>query len=235
MRVVFMPPETLIHVGFGLSALAFLVRDILWLRLLAITSYTLFVTFQLSRAGGPIWQVVGWYAVFITINVGHAAYLIYERRLQRLSPEEDGLRRLAFPAVDPVAVRRLFRKGSWVDLPAGEFLTHEGRVARDLFLIYRGGVTVEVGDAPIAHLGPGRFVGEIALLTGSVASATTRVAGEPPGHVRCIAWNQRRLRQRLERDDTLRTTLYAAIGADLCGKVADDNVKVRRSRMGAAA
>lgn len=228
-----MTPEVLIHVGFSLSALAFLVRDILWLRLLAITSYTLFVVFQLSRAEGPIWQVVGWYAVFITINLGHAAYLIYERRLQHLSPEEESLRRLAFAAMDPVAVKRLLRRGSWVELPPGEHLTYEGRPPRDLLLIARGEVVVQVSDALIARLGPGRFVGEIAFLTASHASATTTVAGDPGTRLRGITWDQARLRQRLERDEALRTTLYAAIGADLCGKVAADNVKVRRSRTGA--
>ena len=94
---------------------------------------------------------------------------------------------------------------------------------------------VELIDEPIARLGPGRFVGEIAFLTGTVASATTRAAPEARERLRCLAWNQGRLRQRLERDDGLRTTLYAAIGADLCGKVAADNVKVRRGRTGAAA
>src|SRR3546814_977624 len=80
--------ETLIHVGFVATALAFLVRDILWLRLLATLSYSLFCIVAVTMADGPVWHLVLWYLTFITINLGHAAYLLYERTLVKLTAAE---------------------------------------------------------------------------------------------------------------------------------------------------
>lgn len=228
----FWPIEMLVHGGFAASALAFLVRDILWLRLLAILSYGVFCAVAAARADGPAWSFIAWYALFIAINGGHAAYLFYERSLVRLNDEECRVRDLVFAALDPVTTKRLLRAGTWHDLPPGEFLTHERRVAKHLVLIAHGEVTVRVGNAEITRLGPGRFVGEIGFLTSGPATATAQVSSDGEcGKLRCLAWNQRKLRKRLAHDDALRSVVYAAIGADLSAKIADDNVKVTRPAM----
>src|SRR3546814_16179239 len=77
--------ETLIHVGFVATALAFLVRDILWLRLLAALSYSLFCIVAVTMADGQAWPLVLWYLLFIPINLGPAAYLLYVRTLVNLN------------------------------------------------------------------------------------------------------------------------------------------------------
>ncbi|HEX6143810.1 MAG TPA: cyclic nucleotide-binding domain-containing protein [Geminicoccaceae bacterium] len=236
MTALSVSPTLLVHLGFALSALGFLVRDILWLRLLAILGYSLFCLFQLTRAEGPAWDFVMWYATFMAINGGHAAWLIYERQLVRLNEEECRLRDLIFRALDPLAVKRLMRAGVWLDLPPGELMTREGRPARHVYAIAAGEARVIAAGTEIARIGPGRFVGEIGFLRAGPATATTLAAppveGEGPARLRCLAWPQRELRRRLARDDAMRTTLYAAIGTDLAAKIADDNVRITRPRAG---
>jgi CRP-like cAMP-binding protein len=60
---------------------------------------------------------------------------------------------------------------------AGEVLIEQGWTARELLVIVEGSVVVRLDDRPIARLGPGDVVGEVALLdrgprTASVVAET---------------------------------------------------------------
>ena len=56
----------------------------------------------------------------------------------------------------------------------GEVLTNEGELGYDSFIILDGSAEVTVAGRGIASLGPGSFVGEMALLDGKPRSATVR-------------------------------------------------------------
>ena len=71
-----------------------------------------------------------------------------------------------------------------VDLPACRALTHEGQTGREFFLIVQGRVAIEKGGRRVASLGPGDFLGEIALVDGGPRSATATL--EEPGRVLLI-------------------------------------------------
>ena len=53
----------LVHLGFALTGAAWLVRDILLLRLLAIASYLVFSLFLLTTQTSPSLTYLGWYAL----------------------------------------------------------------------------------------------------------------------------------------------------------------------------
>jgi CRP-like cAMP-binding protein len=67
---------------------------------------------------------------------------------------------------------RIARWADEVDVPAGKHLLDQGRFAYEFFVIEDGTAEVRQDRHPIATLGPGDVVGEIALLEGSVRSAT---------------------------------------------------------------
>ena len=72
------------------------------------------------------------------------------------------------------AMNRLAATFDEVDLAAGAVLTREGRVGEDCYLILDGQAEVTIGGEVVAQVGPGEFVGEIALLSGAPRSATVR-------------------------------------------------------------
>jgi CRP-like cAMP-binding protein len=59
-----------------------------------------------------------------------------------------------------------------VDLPAGRQLMREGETGNEFYLLIDGRVRVERGGATVATLGPGQFLGEIALVDHGPRSAT---------------------------------------------------------------
>lgn len=59
-----------------------------------------------------------------------------------------------------------------VDVPAGTALTHEGRHEGYFFIVVSGSVRIERGGQLVNTIGPGDFLGEIALLDGGPRTAT---------------------------------------------------------------
>jgi CRP-like cAMP-binding protein len=85
-----------------------------------------------------------------------------------------------FRELDPDALRALTPALTEVRLAPGEVLMQRGDSAEHVYLLLRGRLAVESpedqGLAPLALLGPGDLVGEIAVLAGGSRSATVRAA-----------------------------------------------------------
>jgi CRP/FNR family transcriptional regulator, cyclic AMP receptor protein len=64
-----------------------------------------------------------------------------------------------------------------LDLPSARALTVEGGRGREFVVLVEGEADVMRKDRRIARLGPGDFVGEIALVTGKPRTATVRTRG----------------------------------------------------------
>lgn len=212
--------DVLIHAGYLLTAAAFLLRDILWLRLVAIAA-NLSLGLAAYRAGmDPHWPVVIWAALFVVINLGHSCWLIYERYLERLSAEEQALYDRCFQALDRVAARKLMRRGEWMEFAADDCLARQGVHLDRLLLIASGGAAVLLGGRIVARLKPGMFIGEISFLSGEISTAMVVATG--PG--RCLVWRKSPLEAALARQPTLLNVFHAAVGRDLAAKVANHNV-----------
>ena len=64
-----------------------------------------------------------------------------------------------------------------IDVDDGRVLTREGESGHEFFIVLDGSVEVDVKGEVVASLGPGDFLGEIALIDGKPRSATTRAVG----------------------------------------------------------
>lgn len=69
-------------------------------------------------------------------------------------------------------LRKLAAIADELDLREGTVLTREGRTAHEFFVIVDGTVRVTKGNRKLADLGPGDWLGEIALLTKAPRTAT---------------------------------------------------------------
>ena len=215
----------LIHIAFLGFAIAFMVRDVLWLRALTMVAYTILVL-RLGLATAPGDEsLLLWYLAFILINAGHAIWLVYERHLLRLTPMERSLATVAFPAMEDSTVKQLCRIGVWEDLKDSEQLTRHGSTPDILAVVFSGEIAVYQYDRCVARIGAGHFVGEMSFITGQPANADTHAAGT----VTLLVWEQAALARRCERDPGLRTALYTAFGPDLVNKIARTQVPAMRA------
>jgi CRP/FNR family transcriptional regulator, cyclic AMP receptor protein len=64
-----------------------------------------------------------------------------------------------------------------IDVPDGKALTREGQFGHEFFVIIAGRVRIERGGRTLSTLGPGDFLGEIALVDGRPRTATAIAEG----------------------------------------------------------
>jgi CRP/FNR family transcriptional regulator, cyclic AMP receptor protein len=108
--------------------------------------------------------------------------------MNRPVSETDDLVRLRglplFAGLGDDALRRIHALAAEIDVPAGQTLVQAGDAASGMFVIEEGSVVVEARGSIEIELGPGEFVGELALLVpDSVRSARVRARTD----VRCLA------------------------------------------------
>ena len=112
-------------------------------------------------------------ATWIVISVfGIVRIYLLSRRL-RFDAEELTLVEQALAHMPRQAARRFLDAGSWVDLPAGEVLTQEGRPVEALWYLAEGEASVTAGTREVARL-TGGFIGELGILNADTATATVR-------------------------------------------------------------
>ena len=145
------------HLSFGLTALSFLMRDILLLRLLAIVSGVLGLAYNYFLPEGPLWLVIFWLFVFLLINLVRVVMLFLERRGVSFTEEKRELYQTLFQNFAPVEFMKVMRLARWQDSAEDELLATENTPLDDLKLIYNGEVAVERQGQKIAR-GEGRHL-----------------------------------------------------------------------------
>ena len=203
------------HFSFALTALSFLMRDILFLRVLATASCLLGVAYNYFLPEGPLWLVIFWLSVFTMINVIRIVLLFIENRSVNFSDEERELYQTLFRNFSPVEFMKLMNLGHWYKSVEGEILAIENEPLRDVKLIYNGEVAVERQRREIASLRDGTFIGEMSYLQDSRATATVRTKRP----TRYVAWPREDLRKLLKRNPTMDIAMSKLFQLDLARKL----------------
>ncbi|MDJ0945595.1 MAG: cyclic nucleotide-binding domain-containing protein [Kiloniellales bacterium] len=204
----------LIHVAALLQVLGLLLRRQLLLRLFLLAGSLAYVAYFYAHAVEPMWAPVFWSAVLGTANAIGIARLVLERLHFRQSEEE---RRFleTLRVLSPGELRRLMRLAQWREAGATTTLTREGRPVRELYYVLDGGIVIDKAGKSFP-VRPGVFIGEVAFLLDTPASATVTLA---PG-ARYIAWPAGPLRRLIGRTPSLGLTMERLFNQELARKVA---------------
>jgi hypothetical protein len=208
--------EIWFHLANVIYVFSYLVTDILWLRVLAVTGGFSYLTWTLTTPT-PSLSLIGWTLVYNTINVAQIARLWHERRPLRLDADEQALYAATFRTLTPREFRRLLAAGRWHDAPAAEVLIAQGTRPGRVLVLASGRAAVRVAGRDVATLGPGQFAGEMSFLTGTPTTAAVEVV-EP---VRFVSWPTAELERCLVKHPPLRAALQLVIGRDLAVKLRD--------------
>ena len=199
------------HLAFGLIAFSFLVKDILWLRLVSILASLFSVFYNWVIPIEPMWIPIGWNFVFVALNLYHIAVIMYEKRPVQMSPKHKELYETMFKDMTPVEFLKVTKIADWIHFKSGEVITQQTHNVPDLNLIYNGTVDVSVDGVKVAELKDGQFVGEMSFLTEKPATATCVVKHD----AELLVWRQREFKDLLKRNPSLYYSIQSLLSAQL--------------------
>ena len=199
------------HLAFGLIAFSFIVKDILYLRLVSILASLFSVFYNYVIPVEPMWIPIGWNFVFVLLNLYHIAVLMYEKRPVKMNDKNAELYETLFKDMTPVEYLKVSKIAEWKMFKSGEIIIQEGMPVKDLHLIYNGTVDVVVKDKKVADLKDGQFVGEMSFLTEKPATATCVVRH----NAELLVWRQREFKELLKRNPSLYYSIQSLLSTQL--------------------
>jgi hypothetical protein len=204
----------LFHVSNLMAFLAFLLRDQLKLRLLMAVSFFLQAMYYYAIPGGPLVDPLFWKIVSFAANLGMIV-LVFGGQLDFGVPED--LRGLfnKIKVLSPGDFRRLIAPSTRVAGTDQKILI-EGERPKHLYFLLKGEAKI-IKRGQTTSLQPGIFLGEIAFLNDSTASATVVL----PEGAECVAWDATKLHHLLRRDSALNIAMRGVFNSDLAQKLAD--------------
>ncbi len=210
-----MPTYTtlLLHGAAIISVAALALRDQLKLRAVLLVSIVLNAIYN-DLTTPPSYQSIFWNGVMFVINLIVVVQIVLDRAHIGLSAEEDELF-TAFQMLSPGEFRSIVKLSRWGTARGGEIMTREGETPTELFYVLTGTAVIEKSGRSFS-VGPKAFIGEVAFLNGTVASATATLAAG----ARYIAWPVQDLNKRIQGRQTLKHAVVRLISYDMAMKVA---------------
>ncbi|MGI1663030.1 Crp/Fnr family transcriptional regulator [Palleronia sp. KMU-117] len=207
------------HFAYLLLVVSMLMRSLFWLRVLVILSALTAIAYAAIWLNDPVSTF--WESALVVVNIVQITLEWRANRKARFTAEEQGFIDARLQGLGKFEARRLLDLGTWVDAPVGTRLTTQGQMVQDLIYVSSGTVAVFVGGRRVATCAPGSFVGEMSLVGGGPASATTEVE-TPTRHWAIPLTTVLRLR---DQNSRLVAALEVAIAHDLKSKVIAANLR----------
>ena len=209
------------HLAFGLIAFSFLVKDILYLRILSILASLFSVLYNFYIPVEPMWLAINWNIIFVLVNIYHIAVIIYEKRPVKMSTKEKELHETMFRGLTPVEFLKITKIAQWKKYKTPLPIITQGKPVKDLILIYNGTVDVLVNDKKVAELKDGQFVGEMSFLTEKPATATCKVEH----NAECLVWPQKDFKDLLKRNPSLYFTIQSLLSEQVSNNLVSSSQK----------
>jgi CRP-like cAMP-binding protein len=205
------------NLSFALLTVSMMMRNIVWLRALAILSALATIYYRSVFIIDPVSIV--WQVIFITVNVVQLVIIALENRHIDLDSREREFLERAFPKVRKSSARALLAIGEWGTPARDSLLATDGLPVEHLQFVSAGRVRIEKDGVPVATCGPGDFIGEMSFVTGEPATATA-IADE---EVTILSFERAVLQKLLKSDDDLRSALETSFSRNLVEKLVKSN------------
>jgi hypothetical protein len=209
-----MPLNVLDDVANVIFLGAYWVKDILWLRLLAMLGSLVYIPYYLLQPK-PLWTPTLWSCVFIGIHATRAWGIVKERRPVSFKGDEQLLYEKTFSALSPQQFKRLLTIGEWQDLDRGYVLHSAGDPPYSLEAVVRGELEARRDGRVLGHARSGDLAGLTSVLGGSLELFDTTVT-QP---TRVIRWRVADLQELAEADESLKSVLRRIGGAAIAEKL----------------
>lgn len=159
------------HMTYLLLVLSMALKRLYWIRLLVMASAIVGICYSYFMLHDPVG--VFWETLLLTVNLVRLSLDCLQDRLARFSAEERRFVDAVFPGLSPAQKRRLLDDGEWIAAPPGMTLSRQGAPVTHLSWLEKGDARIVIDGATVARSGAGDLIGELTILDGDHASATT--------------------------------------------------------------
>ena len=205
------PGEYFYSIAALFSGAAYILRNILWLRILLVAAAIMYI---ISGINLGITSMVGWNSAYLAINLIHFVYLMLDRITIALPEETRAVYARQFGSLSTREFKKLIMINPFCNFQ-DEIIVEEFGVPRRLYILLRGKVKIIKTEKTIATLHPGNFVGEMSFLTKEPASARAYAQD----FVFCAYWTHEDLEKLKLKNLDVYNKFIAILGCDLVGKL----------------
>ena len=205
--------EVVANTSYAILLVSYIMRDILWLRVLTVVSLSFEIPYFYFQAV-PLWDGISWDVAFIAINVYWIGRLVYDRRPVRFTDDQKRLWETALRRLHPRHARALFKIGKSRWVAPNEAISEPGETLNEIALISEGKVELKLNQTKVDELGPGNFIGPATFLERNLEFPTVAnvVAVEP---TLMITWDKNQLRKLVDRDRDLSIAIESTFGLEI--------------------
>lgn len=205
------------HLAFLLTAVSFLLKDIILLRTTAVVSSIVGIGYNYFSVSGPNWLPIFWLSIFAIINAIRIIGILREKLSINFSEEEKELYETVFSNFNAVEYMKLFRTADWKNIPAGHVIAKEGEQIDGVYMLYNGEVSVERNGTEIGRSRDGAMIGEMSFIKGGDTPASATVISTK--NCKCVFWPKVELRALLRRNPAIDVSLKHVFSVDLAKKL----------------
>lgn len=154
------------HLSFALTAAAWLMKDVIKLRLIAIVSILMGIFYNATLETGPLWIAVSWLMLFLVINTVYVFRDVRNMLEIDLPPEQKIIASTAFPTMHSRDFLLLSRSAEVLELDEGDTIINVGQTTAHVFLLVYGSAVERRPDRPLMLRAPGMLWGELTFTIG---------------------------------------------------------------------
>jgi CRP-like cAMP-binding protein len=206
----------LINLSNVVFLVAFSVRDVLKLRILAIVGEGLTLPYYYFQ-GEKLWPPIVWGVAFMLVNAVRVVVIALERRPVVLSDKEERLYRVAFSSVDKREFLRLASLARWVDCSPGEVILRKGQQISEAVVVMTGDLEAILGGDTRLAIRPGQLIGDVSAYSGLASPADVVARGRGT----LAKWDLEDVREFAASRPELRANLLRIVSMDLAAKLRD--------------
>jgi len=205
----------ILHFANVLSMVAWLVTDILWVRVIAVAGNIFSIVYYWQHT--DLYQVnIAWHTTYIAINLVQIGMLMYQRRPIKFSTNELALFKQAFVGLSPYEFKRLLEFVEWRKVEPQTTLATRGEQLDNIMIIVKGKADVMVERQKISELADGSFIGEMSFVHGGPATADVMSKTA----IEMATWDKNVLSRFLRNNPSISSAWQVGMGLDLVHKLA---------------
>ena len=209
--------EVIGHTTYVLLAISYLVRDIVWLRIIAIPASLCSMAFCYWGRDEPIWLIIGWNCVFLVVNAYQLGAIRYSIHQSQGAPSFGRLWSQVSGEILLVDAVKLFRCAKPLSVAKTTRLLSRGSIGEKFYFLLDGTVTITLANGVGTSTDQACFLGEIGFLTSEPSTACI----DAEAGAEFLVWDVARLKALLRASPTLHESLGRHLTRVLRGRLLD--------------